>query len=156
MEKRKSIGMFAKSVKSIFTPTNHSTPTERIPSTRGYRADLNCIHDSKMEANIHRFYLYLIKKWQNSGNGIIKVEYEPDIFKFTDNRYNIRYYIPDFKVFTATDFWYVEVKGFVDDSAIKKDKLMASQYPRVKINYILPKHYKLIYKYYAKYIPNWE
>lgn len=90
------------------------------------------------------------------GFGIMRVEYEPKGFKFRDNIYNIRYYIPDFKISTKQMVWYVEVKGFVDNSARQKAKLVSSQYPRVKIYYILPREYKLIKEWYAKDIPNWE
>lgn len=148
---KKLTDIFAKSAKKQLSTIPQSQHIERIPANRGYRKDLDCIHDSSMEANVHRFYKYLEAKY-----GKIKVEYEPKGFKFTNNIYNIRYYVPDFKISAGKMVWYVEVKGLWDDSARKKAKLVSTQYSGVKIYYIFPKHYYRIKKYYSHLIPNWE
>lgn len=148
---KKLTSIFAKNAIKQFRTTNPCTPTKRIPSNRGYRADLGCIHDSSMEANVHRFYKYISRKY-----GKIEVQYEPRGFKFESNDFNIRYYIPDFEICSGQMVWYVEVKGYMDNSACNKATLISRCYPGVKIYYIFPKQYKLIKENYAHLIPNWE
>ena len=107
---------------------------------------------SKMEANVYKFYTYLQKRY----NSIVSVEYEPEIFFFNSNAFGIRAYIPDLKITSSKGVRYIEVKGVVSDSTIKKDRLFSKDYSRLKLYYILPKQYLLIQKYYAKYIKDWE
>lgn len=104
-----------------------------------------------MEANVHRVYKYLERKY-----GKIKVEYEPKGFKFDTNSFNIRYYIPDFKISAGKVVWYVEVKGRVTSNTLQKDTLVSKSYPGVKLFYITPVEYEKIKSCYKHFIKNWE
>lgn len=127
------------------------TPKDRFIPKRGYRPDLDSVHDSKMEANVHRFYKYLENEY-----GKIKVEYEPKGFKFTSNVYGIYRYIPDFYISSAQGDWYIEVKGKMDANALAKHRLATTQFRGVRIYFVTVKEYSLIKKYYSNKISNWE
>lgn len=144
--------IFAPNVKKQLKHTHQCTLKERIPSNRGYRDDLKCIHDSSMEANIHRFYIYLM----NKHHVIKEVVYEPKPFKFPDNEFNVSYYIPDFKITDNSGVRYIEVKGYMDKRAKIKKHLMRKYYPNVKLQFILPENYKRIFNNYGNIVKNWE
>ena len=142
---------------SVGTPSTHTRSTQRTryPAKKGYRNDIPEVpygFKSSMEANVYRFYRYISKKYKK----IYKIEYEPERFVFKPNSFGIHSYIPDFKIYSGKNTWYLEVKGFLDDSDRQKARLMSENYPWIKLYYIYPKQYKLIKEYYGKMIPNWE
>lgn len=139
--------------------TKHGITTRYIDSEdiifrngglHGYRQDLKHFMKSRMEANVYRFYRWKFR------NGKIKVEYEPDTFRFKPNKFGIKYYCPDFKISSPQGVHYIEVKGKLDDTSIKKAWLLSKEYSGIKLYFIFPKQYNLIRKYYAKKIPYWE
>ena len=121
-----------------------------IKPIRGWRGEI--YFKSKMEANVYRFYKYTQKRY----NRFHKVEYEPEIFFFNSNRYGIRAYIPDIKITSPAGVRYIEVKGYVSSSTIKKDRLFSEDYSGLKLYYILPPTYKVIERLYASKIKDWE
>jgi hypothetical protein len=134
----------------MFTPRYRvgSPARVRYPARKYYRTDLGIEFKSSMEANYARFLTYKGVKW----------EYEREILTFPHgaSKIGIVLYIPDFKVIFGKTTHFIEVKGFVDVQDMEKDRLTRRFYPWLKLSYILPRHYRLIQKYYAKYIPNWE
>jgi len=107
---------------------------------------------SRMEANVYYYYKYLQKRY----NRIHKVEYEPEIFFFNSNSLGVRAYIPDFKITTSKGVYYIEVKGSMSDTDIKKDRLFSKDYKGLILYYILPRSYKIIKRLYADKIKEWE
>ena len=134
--------------------TTRSKLIKNIPANKGYRKDCPEIKGgfkSSMEANVYRFYKTKL------GNGKIKnVEYEPEIFYFRNNKFGIKAYVPDFKITTNSGSWFIEVKGKLDDTSRQKSWLLSTQYPWIKLYFILPKQYNTIKKYYASNIKGWE
>jgi hypothetical protein len=135
-----------------------------LPANKYYRADCGIEFKSSMEANIWRFYTQLARG--------VKLEYEPEIFFFkrenniqvgnnyqaikTSNPYNIKGYVPDFRVTTAGHSWYIEVKGKVDILSLEKARLLKVYYPWIKLYFITPRSYNLIKKYYSHQVKGWE
>lgn len=119
---------------------------------RGYRIDQGIFFKSKMEANTFRFYKYLQRRY----NAITHVKYEPWLFSFADNPFNIYGYIPDLEITSASGVFYIEVKGRVDDTCIKKARLLSQNYPGIKLYFVTPKQYNRIKNIYASVVPGWE
>lgn len=123
-----------------------------IPAKGGRREDLPKPVRSKMEANVWRFFKYIKFK-----HGKIDVEYEPEIFQLYDpSTKGVVWYIPDFKISSATHTHYVEVKGVMDERAIKKARLFEQNYSGLRLLFITPEKYKLIEEIYRPFIKNWE
>lgn len=124
-------------------------PIVRYPAKRYYRRDLGIEFKSSMEANVFRFFL--TRRWD-------RVLYEPECFKFPKGAspLGITGYIPDIKLIDRHREVYVEVKGYVDEPAREKARLMKKYYPYIRMWYILPEGYKKIKDNYAHKIPNWE
>jgi hypothetical protein len=120
----------------------------RYPARRYYREDLGCEFKSSMEANYARFLNFKGVKW----------EYEREIFTFPyhASKIGITRYKPDFKVYFGKTAYYIEVKGYLDRADSEKIYLFQKYYPWLKLNFITPRQYNLIRKYYSKYIPCWE
>ena len=119
----------------------------RYPAKAGYRNDTKIYFKSKMEANVYRYL-----KTKNFDT----VEYEPDLLYFKPNRFQIKGYVPDFKVSFGKRFYYIEVKGFMEKSDYQKIALVQRDYPWIKLYYINSEKYNLIKKFYSKQIRHWE
>jgi len=119
----------------------------RYPAKAGYRHDTKINFKSKMEANIFR--------WLKTKE-FDQVEYEPEIFYFRPNKFGIKAYVPDFKVYYGKRFHFYEVKGYFEKSDYQKAWLVRRDYSWIKIYFITAKEYKLIQKFYSKKIPHWE
>lgn len=107
---------------------------------------------SKMEANIWRWF-----NWTADRYGKIRVEYEPEVFQLYDSSTGSSiWYIPDFKISYDSGTHYIEVKGLMDNAAIKKARLLQQNYSGIKLFFITPEKYKLIEYHYSKFIDYWE
>ena len=106
---------------------------------------------SSWEANMALYY-QLLKK-----NGdICDWEYEPDTFWFERIRRGVRSYTPDFKIWISEeDFYYVEVKGYMDSKSKTKIKRMKKYFPQVELRVITKKEYNTISKV-KRVIPEWD
>jgi len=83
----------------------------RYPAKAGYRHDTKINFKSKMEANIFR--------WLKTKE-FDQVEYEPEIFYFRPNKFGIKAYVPDFKVYYGRDFIFTKLKGILKNRITKK------------------------------------
>lgn len=132
--------------------TKQSNPYSRTRG--GKRHDLNDQYfRSSWEANFARYLNLLIK------NGdIIKWEYEPDTFDFTEIKRGIRSYTPDFKVFDTADAepYYYEIKGWMDDKSKTRLKRMAKYHPDIQIIVFGQKDYRSLEGSLSALIPYWE
>ena len=99
-------------------------------SKGGKREDLGGLYvRSKSEANYARYLNFLIKN-----NDIVRWEYEPDTFEFTNIKRGTRFYTPDFKVFYSNgSFEYHEVKGYDYPKGITARKRFSKNYPQYKL-----------------------
>ncbi len=131
----------------------------------GYREDLGIFVRSKMEANMLR-YLSSLYKREN-------INYEEAPFSFEKSKTKIKGYLPDFKITTNDQIFYIEVKGFLNSGDSTKLKYMKKEYPNVIIKIVTKSYnkkvielanklgYEVIYydkieKEFKKILPNWE
>lgn len=119
----------------------------------GKRPDLNNQYfRSSWEANYARYLNYM-----RLHGKIIRWEYEPDTFEFKDIKKGIRFYTPDFKVFTTDGFFeYHEVKGWMDAKSITRHKRMSKYYPEIKIFIFDSKWFRKNGASLSALISNWE
>lgn len=105
---------------------------------------------SSWEANVSAYFEFL------KVNGNIKDwEHEPETFWFLQIKRGVRSYRPDFKITNSdSTFYYVEVKGWMDDKSKTKIKRFAKYYPEFKLDVIDLKRYNEI-KSKSGFIPNW-
>ncbi len=107
----------------------------------GIRIDISpiiCFY-STWEANVARVFNLVEIRW----------EYAPRIFDLGEHTYRPDFYLPDFDT-------YVEVKNFMGEYSLNRDKQLRKLYPDIKLDLILKDEYneiKLNYKYFIK---NWE
>lgn len=116
----------------------------------GTRPDLGIYVRSSWEANYARYL-----KWLQGLGEIERWEYEPDTFEFPVKR-GSRFYTPDFKVFERGSFYYVEVKGYMDERSATKLKRMALHHPQVKVVIVASKEMAAIYRAVGAMVPHWE
>lgn len=120
----------------------------------GRRPDIPAPVKSAWEANIYRFYTWLLETDQ-----LISFEYEPQRFDFPVKAKTGpgSFYIPDFKVvYPGGETVYVEVKGYMDKISSTKLKRFKKYYPSCKLDIIGKAAYKAIQEEYAEVIPRWE
>jgi len=99
----------------------------RKRSNSGHRADLGIYVRSSWEANFARFLNWQKMEWS----------YESKTFWFENIKRGTRSYTPDFYVKDKKKGWfYVEVKGWMDQKSRTKLARMAKYYPDVRIEII--------------------
>lgn len=128
-------------------------PRENVTWKGGNRTigDRTIYFRSAWEANYAR-YLELLKQ-----HGQIKGwEHEPDTFWFDGVSRGSRMYIPDFKIHLDDGFFYVEVKGWMDQKSKTKLERMARYYPEHLVYMVTAKEMRAIAKTYKAFIPDWE
>lgn len=133
------------------TPSRMRTRYSR--GKQGKRQDLGGLYvRSSWEANYARYL-----NWQKD-KGIIKDwQYEPDIFWFEGIKKGTRHYTPDFKVFGGKgEFFYVEVKGWMDQKSRTKLKRMEKYHPDVDVRIVSAKEYREIARRFKPMINEWE
>ncbi len=132
--------------------TKRSQPTTNPRARGGKREDLGFYVRSAWEANYARYL-----NWLQARGQIERWEYEPDTFEFAAVRRGIRFYTPDFKVFTRDgSHEYHEVKGYMDKSSATKIKRMARYFPHERVVLIGTNEYRAIARAVARLVPNWE
>jgi hypothetical protein len=119
----------------------------------GKRDDLGGLYvRSSWEANYARYLNWLVEQKQ-----IIKWEYEPDVFEFTNIKRGCRSYLPDFKIYNLDGtIEYHEVKGWMDQKSKTKLSRMAKYYKEIKLLVIGKEEYYAIRNDVKPFIPNWE
>jgi len=121
--------------------------------SRGRRGDLGgMFFRSGWEANYARILNMLIEQHK-----IYRWEYEPDTFKFPlDDR--PQSYTPDFKVWDhdGGDYYYAEIKGWMDEKSRLKLQRMERFYPDVPIKVIGQREYKILQSEFSSQIEKWE
>ncbi len=108
---------------------------------------------SVWEAN----YLYFLH-WQKKQGLIFRYEKEPDVFWFEGIRRGVTNYLPDFKVWRTADpkdFYYVEVKGYMDRQSKTKIRRMAKYHPTVGLAVCDSKWFKANTPHLAGIVPGW-
>lgn len=121
--------------------------------SQGRREDLDNVYfRSKWEANYARYLNLLKEKGQ-----VFKWEFEPDTFWFEKIKRGVRSYTPDFKIWDKADgeFYYVEVKGWMDAKSKTKLKRMKKYHPEVKLVLFDADDYKDLKKW-KRVIYGWE
>lgn len=143
--------IFAKTVDK--SGNTHQSTKGRVPAKAGYRRDCNIYFKSSMEANFYRCIKYLIDKHGH----ITDIYYEPHLYMYPKNNYNISGYTPDFELKNKLGHkWYVETKGYMDVDSWAKIVLFRKLYPdKMLIVYDGSSMIK-IKRDYGRYIPNWE
>lgn len=118
----------------------------------GKREDLNGMYfRSSWEANYAR-YLNLLKH-----DGVIsKWEYEANTFRFPQGFGNVLSYTPDFKIFNDDSFYFVEVKGWMNERSKAALEKMNKYYPDINIIVVDEHAYKELKRAYSSSIKNWE
>ncbi len=118
----------------------------------GRRNDLGgMFFRSGWEANYARILNLLKEK-----NEIYHWEFEPDTFKFPVDARPFSY-TPDFKVWcNDVDYYYVEIKGRMDEMSKLKLSFIEKFHPDVPILIIDPKAYKKLQEEFSSRIANWE
>ena len=116
----KKMSLQARRRMSISAQNRLRTKRETLYSSArgGHRVDLGQYFRSAWEANFARILNYQGKTWS----------YEPTTFQLSDTMS----YTPDF----LCEGVYYEIKGRMNDDAIKKLKFMSEKYPDVKIELI--------------------
>jgi len=74
---------------------------------------------SGWEASILRWLTYFGKKW----------EYEPTVFHFQEVKHGTTSYCPDIKVEDGNDYYYIEVKGYLDSKGRAAINRFKKYYP---------------------------
>lgn len=97
--------------------------------------------------------LYLI--WLQEQGKITKWEYEVDEYEFPVKRGN-RFYKPDFKVWVKDQFFYIEVKGYMDNDSRVKLKRMAKYYPDIRVKLFMKEEYDTIKLKFSHVLEGWE
>lgn len=105
---------------------------------------------STWEANFARYLdasvsVGVIKSW----------EYEPDTFWFHKVQRGSRCYTPDFKIYSNDTYYYVEVKGWMDQKSKTKLKRMKKYYPEEQIVLVQRKEMKELDKLFG-HLEGWE
>lgn len=103
---------------------------------------------SKWEMNYARFL-----EFRKQSQEIKDWLYEPETFWFEKIKRGTRSYLPDFKIIEHDDsFYFVEVKGYMDQKSKTKLKRMKKYYPEIKIVLVQAdwfkknRNYKLVIK----------
>lgn len=107
----------------------------------GIRKDINskiCFY-STWEANIARIFNLIGIKWV----------YAPKIFDLGEHTYRPDFYLPELDT-------YIEVKNFMGEYSLNRDKQFRKLYPNIKLDLILKKEYVEIKANYKYFIKNWE
>jgi hypothetical protein len=106
---------------------------------------------SSWEANYARVLEFL------KLNGfILKWEHEPDTFWFENIKRGVRSYTPDFKIWlTDTTYYYVEIKGWMDQKSLTKLKRFEKYYPENYLVLLRAKELKELKKKYSS-VVYWE
>lgn len=106
---------------------------------------------SVWERNISRYFEFLKIK-----NDIKDWEYEPQRFFFEGVSFGNRTYLPDFRITNNDGYqYYVEVKGWVDNSSRIKLNRMGKYFPNIEVQIIAQERYMEISKI-APVIKDWE
>ena len=85
-------------------------------------------------------------QWLFKNGKIEKWEYEPKVFLFNGSNNGVRSYTPDFKVYYKNKIEFHEVKGYLDEKAKMKTKMMLVLYPKITLKTIDKKVYSPIEK----------
>jgi hypothetical protein len=105
------------------------------------------------EAN---YAMYL--QWQKEHGLIYDWDHEPDVFYFEGIRRGTTNYLPDFKVWKTEnkdDFYYVEVKGYMDRKSKTKINRMRKYYPKIELQVCDGKWFRENAKRISGLIPGW-
>lgn len=119
----------------------------------GRRDDLGgMFFRSGWEANYARILSLLKEK-----NEIYRWEYEPERFKFPVKD-GPRSYTPDFKIWERDerDYFYVEIKGWMDPKSKIKCRYMKEFYPDIPVRLIDQRGYKKLQAEFSPQIEGWE
>ena len=98
--------------------------------------------------------LYFFSRWEANFARImnlLKIEwiFQPETFDLKFKKYTPDFYLPQYDV-------YIEIKNFLYDYSLKRDKGFRKLYPKEKLILILkPDYLKLQYDF-SEYIKNWE
>lgn len=94
---------------------------------------------SRWEANYVRVLNFLGKKWI----------FQPRVFRLRSQNYTPDFYLPE-------DDAYIEIKNFLSDYSMKRDREFRELYPDLKLKLILKKEYLLLQEKFASKIKTWE
>lgn len=107
----------------------------------GIRVDIDesiCFY-STWETNIARVFNLIGIKWK----------YAPTIFDLGEHTYRPDFYLPSDRV-------YIEVKNFMNEYSLNRDKLFREKYPNIRLDVISKIEYKEIETIYKPLIGSWE
>jgi len=107
----------------------------------GIRKDIdpNINFYSTWEANIARVFNLVRMRWQ----------YAPRIFDLGEHTYRPDFYLSDFDTF-------VEIKNFLGEYSLQRDKLFREKYPDIKLDLLLKDDYLEIKSNYKDLVDKWE
>ncbi len=107
----------------------------------GIRVDISpeIMFYSRWEANFARTMNLLKIKWV----------FQPKTFDLKTQRYTPDFYLPDFNE-------YVEIKNFLSDYSLNRDREFRQLYPKIKLTLILKEDYLKLQKKFSSLIQNWE
>lgn len=106
---------------------------------------------SRWESNYAHFL-----QWKKCRGEIIKWEHEPETFWFKGIKRGVVSYLPDFKItLPCGGVEYHEVKGWMDAKSKTKIKRMAKYHPKVKLEIIDSKRYRVLNKQLKGIVPGW-
>lgn len=125
----------------------------RRPNTKqGKRDYLDGLYvRSSWEANVAQWL-----NWRIEHGEILRWEYEIDLFEFPVKR-GSKFYTPDFKVWTSeSSYYYIEVKGYMDQPSRTKLKRMGIYFPKERVEVLGREEYRELEKQFRDKLPNWE
>ncbi|WKZ25626.1 MAG: hypothetical protein QY322_04590 [bacterium] len=94
---------------------------------------------STWEANVARIYNLIGLKW----------EYAPSLFDLGKHTYRPDFYLSEFKT-------YVEVKNFMNEYSLMRDKTFRERFPKIQLDLITKKEYLEIKSNYKDLVEDWE
>lgn len=126
---------------SIKTIGKITTSAKASRGKNGIRIDIDPIINfySTWEANVARVFNLVNIRWK----------YAPKIFDLDEHTYRPDFYLSDFDSF-------VEVKNFMGEYSLQRDRLFRKKYPNIKLDLIMKGDYLNIRDNYKELIGNWE
>ncbi|MCB9819038.1 hypothetical protein H6788_02550 [Candidatus Nomurabacteria bacterium] len=98
--------------------------------------------------------IYFFSRWEANYARVLNLTGIKWIHQPKRFRLKSQYYTPDF--YLPESDKYIEIKNFLSDYSLKRDKEFRELYPKLELELVLKEDYKKLEEEFANVIPNWE